>query len=283
MPRFDDLRRAMADVGISAADGLPFQPNGRLRRFRLAGDKPRTQNGFVTVFDNGDGSVGASFGSWRDGTKHTWFSGKPRQELNPAQRREYAQKMAADKAQREAEQQQRHHAAAEKATQLWSRAEPAAANHPYLARKQVQSHGLRQLNGSLLVPVNDSAGQLVGLQFIDADGSKRFLSGTQIKGSFHRIGPAPADVVLLAEGYATAATLHQATGHPCIIAFSAGNLRPVAENIRTKYPQATIVICSDDDPVGRAAAQEAAAAVDGLWIAPQDDDFQKKGDPANGE
>ena len=76
------------------------------------------------------------------------------------------------------------------------------------------------------------------------------------------------DVLLLAEGYATAATLHEATGHPCACAFFAGNLKPVTLALRAKYPKIQIIVCADADPVGRAAAAEAAAAVNGTWIEP---------------
>lgn len=268
---FSGLIDAMRAAGISPADELPLHPDGKIRRFRLGGDRPRTLNGYVTIFDNGDGSYGASFGSWKHGIKETWFSGKPRHELTPAERREYARKMAAAKAEREAEEQRRHQAAAEKARHLWNEAVPASAEHPYLAKKHVKPHRLRQLNRSLVVPVHSIAGELVGLQFIEADGSKRFLSGTRIKASFHLIGERSEDTVLIAEGFATGATLHQATGFPCVCAFSAGNMRPVAEAIRAKHPTISIIICADADPVGQSAAQEAAEAVNGAWITPQHD------------
>ncbi|MDY0185564.1 MAG: toprim domain-containing protein [Desulfuromonadaceae bacterium] len=277
---FEDLVESMQAVGVHPADSLPLHADGKLRRFRLDGDKPQTLNGYVTIFDNSDGSYGACFGSWKHGIKENWFSGKPRRELTLAERREYAQKMAEAREKQDAEQRQKHQAAAAKALQLWEQAAPAAPEHPYLVKKQVKPYHLRQLRESLLVPVCTVGGALIGLQFISADGSKRFLSGTASKANLCQIGTI-TDLVLIAEGYATAASLHAATGYPCAVSFSAGNLRPVAEAIQAQHPQTTIIICADADPVGMAAAQEAAESVNGFWVAP-DDIFTEQEAPKNG-
>ncbi len=246
----------------------PLIADGRLRRFRLPEDRPQSKNGYITLFDNGDGSHGASFGSWKHDIRETWFSGKPHRELSSTERREYVQRMAEQRHKQVEEQHQRHTAAAEKARRLWQGAQPASPDHPYLIKKQVQPHGIKQMNSSLVVPMCSSSGELTGLQFIDKDGGKKFLSGTAVAGAYYAIGPLPSDVLLLAEGFATAATLFEATGHPCAVAFFAGNLKPVALALRGKYPKVHILICADADPVGRAAAIDAATAVDGSWVEP---------------
>ena len=264
------LIAAMNAAGIYPAGSPPLVADGRLRRFAVDGDKPRALNGWITLHDNGDGSHGAAFGNWKTGIKSTWFSGSPRQELTPAQRREYARKMAEARAKQEAEQRQRHEAAAKKAQALRERSTPANPGHPYLVKKQIKPHDLRQLGESLLVPVETITGELVGLQFITGDGEKRFLSGTAISSNFYLIGDSITDVVLIAEGVATGCTLHEATGHTVAVAFSAGNMKPVAEAIRRQHPSTSIVICADNDPVGLAAAQDAADAVNGYFVAPDD-------------
>ncbi|PLY01748.1 MAG: hypothetical protein C0622_06605 [Desulfuromonas sp.] len=275
LPMFEELISAMQAAGIDPAHA-PLIADGKLRRFRLPEDSRQSRNGFITLFDNGDGTHGASFGNWKTGVKESWFSGRPHRELTREERREYARKMAEARAKQEEEQRKHHAAAADKARRLWQRAQPAAPDHPYLTRKQVQVHGVKQLGQSLAVPVRNSAGELTGLQFIEPDGGKRFLSGTAAGGAFHLIGPEPADALLIAEGYATAATLHEATGHPCAVAFFAGNLKPVALALRQQYPKVHILICADADPVGRAAAAEAADAVQGAWIEP---DFSESEQP----
>jgi phage/plasmid primase-like uncharacterized protein len=79
----------------------------------------------------------------------------------------------------------------------------------------VQSHGLRQdRRGRLLVPVRAADGRLWGVQRVDMDGTKLFLKGAGTEGGHALIGgrPKPGASLLVAEGYATGATLHEATG-----------------------------------------------------------------------
>lgn len=264
---FNDLKSTMSAAGVNPANA-PLIADGKLRRFRLPEDRPQSKNGYIILFDNGDGSYGASFGSWKHDIRETWFSGKPHRELTPEERRDYLQRMAEQRRRQAEERQQRHTVAAEKARRLWKKARPALPDHPYLTRKQVQPHNIKHLGDSLVVPVRHASGELTGLQFIDRDGGKKFLSGTAVAGAYHVIGSVPGKVLLLAEGFATASTLFEATGHPCAIAFFAGNLKPVALVLRSKYPKVHIIVCADADPVGRRAAAQAAAAIGGHWIEP---------------
>lgn len=196
--------------------------------------------------------------------------------------------------------QAEHHEAAQRCRKLWdgaSETPPQATGCPYLTRKGVQGHGLRYLrDGTALVPMRDTAGELWSLQrLLPADlvdresgeviGNKLYgpppRKGGKDKvrsrkaGLFHLIGtigePAPgaALVILLAEGYATAATLHEATGHPVAVCFDGGNLRHIAQALRAQHPAALLLICGDDDKPteargkgnpGRKAAAAAARA-----------------------
>jgi putative DNA primase/helicase len=124
---------------------------------------------------------------------------------------------------------------------------PASNAHSYLVRKQVHAYGLRQYQRTLLVPLCDEKGHLWSLQFIHEDGTKRFLKGGRTRGMFHMIGKAFGSVVCIAEGYATAASVHEATGYPVAVAFSAGNLQAVAMSMRRRFGDVALVICADDD------------------------------------
>jgi putative DNA primase/helicase len=86
---------------------------------------------------------------------------------------------------------------------------------------------VRQLNGALVVPARDAAGVLHTLQFIGADGGKRFLSGGRIAGCYYAMGRV-GNEVLVCEGFATAATVFMATGQATAAAFNCGNLQAVA-------------------------------------------------------
>jgi putative DNA primase/helicase len=176
-------------------------------------------------------------------------------------------------------QQAAHDRAAIEAAGLWAQASETGDN-PYLTRKGVQPFGVRfAADGWLLVPVRNGAGELQNVQRIDPFGTKLFLKGGRKSDLWHWCGdPAGAAVLLICEGYATGASIHQATGRPVAVAFDAGNLAHVAKALRSQYPQARILICGDDDKdteaasgrnPGRLAAESAARSVQGLAVFPQ--------------
>jgi putative DNA primase/helicase len=194
----------------------------------------------------------------------------------------------------QAETRQRHEAAASEAARQWASASDAGQS-PYLERKGVKAHGLRFADAVLLVPLHDGTGELWNLQSIHSSGEKRFLPGGRKSGLWHMLGTVvdvdagagdrsadaatDAPVILLSEGYATAATLHEATGWPVAVAFDAGNLGKVAHALRQRYPTALLVLCGDDDQAtqtktgnnpGRGKATAAAGAVQGLAVFPVD-------------
>ncbi len=146
---------------------------------------------------------------------------------------------------------------------------PAQADRP-------ASHGLRvTARGQLVVPLQDTEGVLLSLETIGPDGAKRFLAGGAKRGHFCVIGvdPTPfAEAVgplLICEGWATGASLAMATGHTVIAAMDAGNLLPVAEALRARFPGADLILVADNDAkpdrdtnTGVEAARKAALAVD---------------------
>ena len=182
-----------------------------------------------------------------------------------------------------------HAKAASEAAELWDEASETG-DSAYLTRKGVQAHGVRfAAGGVVLVPVRDAVGKLWNLQLIapipPADGGtdKLFLKGGRKSGLWHMMGALGSDaagpaVLLAAEGYATAASLHEASGYPVAVAFDAGNLGHVAKALRAQYPAALLVLCGDDDletlartgnNPGREKAIVAARAVQGLAVFPE--------------
>jgi putative DNA primase/helicase len=83
--------------------------------------------------------------------------------------------------------------------------------HPYTARKGIQPHGARVQGDRLVIPLRDVDGTIHSLQFIGADGEKRFLTGGRKAGCYFDIGQ-PDGVLCVAEGFATGASIHEATG-----------------------------------------------------------------------
>jgi putative DNA primase/helicase len=189
----------------------------------------------------------------------------------------------------EAEEREAAAHAEARAAELWDKAPPAPASHGYLVRKGIEPHGLRlyrgnleiagmPVNGCLMVPALDLDGAVKSLQFIHPDipgkDGKRNLPKASIKGRFWRLGEfTAAGPVYIAEGPATAASIHEATAGACTLcAFSAGNLEAVAVQVRERYPAAVIVLCPDEDPTGLDHARRAARAVAGLVARPRPTD-----------
>ncbi|WP_394788767.1 DUF927 domain-containing protein [Rhodoferax sp.] len=209
---------------------------------------------------------------------------KPSPDAIVLQKRQQAERQQAEQAQLDAT----HTQAAAEALALWSAASDTGHSE-YLQRKGVQAHGVRfAAAGWLLVPVRDTEGTLWNVQRVaprkPADGGpdKLFQKGGRKSGLWHLLGAADAAsaapaVLLVAEGYATAASLHEATGYPCAVAFDAGNLAAVSKALRHRYPAALLVLCGDDDVQtyalkginpGRDKATAAARAVRGLAVFP---------------
>jgi putative DNA primase/helicase len=262
----DNFKSAMAADGICTDDPIiPDQP--RIGRFQVKGDKPRTRNGWYILHSNG--LPAGAYGSWKLGVQNTWRWQGPRVKPDAA----WKKRVAEAEKQRKEEEAQFHERARLKAQRIWERLKPAPADHPYLAKKQVQPHGIRASCGRLVIPLRDVDGVLRTLQFISWDGEKRFLGGGRKQGCFHLIGN-PDGKLFLAEGYATAATVYQITGQSVAAAIDAGNLLPLANALRKKFTAAEMAIAADDDHAtegnpGLTAAKEAAKAVKATVLIPR--------------
>ena len=267
----DVFRDALASAGLRTDD--QFIDDGKIHRFTVHGDKPRSLNGWYVLHT--DGIAAGAFGSWKHDVNGTWCA-KTDTELTPAERSAHRQRIEAMRQEREAEQQRVRQAARERAAEIWEDLQPANDNHPYLLRKRVKAFGLRESRGSLVLPVRSPDGTLQSLQFIDADGNKLFLKGGMKAGCYFRIGDAPpTDRVIVAEGYATGASLHMAHGCPVAIAFDAGNLKAVSEAIRERLPDTVAIeIWADNDintkgNPGLTKATKAAEAIGAKVVAPE--------------
>ena len=141
------------------------------------------------------------------------------------------------------------------------------ASCPYGARATLSQ-------STLVLPLTDTAGAIHGLQYIAADGTKRFLLGSKVTGNFFLIGDAkPSAPLYIAEGFATAAAIHKAMGVQVAVAFNAGNLKAVTKSLHHQWPEREIVLCADDDAKtsgnpGLTAARAAAQAVGGKVAVP---------------
>ena len=300
----EQFRIAMSEHGIQVADEIIA--DGEFHRVHIEGDRPRSRNGWYILHT--DGKPSGAFGCnkrFGNRTKFTW-SGKT-EPLTPEQRREFARKMAKQKAERLEAEKARKAAAAERANAIWN-ASTDCTEHPYLKRKGVKSHGLRVgtwevinketgelrtiSKQALLIPIRDAGKRIHSLQAIFpgkvmGDRDKDYLKDGAKEGLFYsfgkpltvNVGGEQRMVILIGEGYATMASVHEITGHAAIVAFDAGNLPVVGRILRSRFPDAVLVFVADNDqwtekPVenpGVYHAKAAAKAVNGLVAIPQFD------------
>lgn len=247
-------------------------PDGQLHRFATS-KRSTDKAGWYVFHDDGDHAAGA-FGCWRSGVTHTW-SAKDTAAMTYEERRAHYRRMEAIKSQQAQARAAIHCEAAVKARDYLAAAQPQTQRHAYLVSKGLEAGGLTVLNGALVIPMFAIDGSLQSLQFIAEDGSKRFLKGGKMRGSFHPIGQQDnAGVLVVCEGYATGASIHMATNLPVAVAFNAGNLQPVAEAMRSKYPDAVLLLAADDDAytptgnTGMEAAKQAALMARGIVVKP---------------
>jgi len=288
----EDARTAFAEALRAAGLQVQSAPimDGVLHRVPVDGDRTGERSGAYK--GHLDARPAGFIQNFRTGEKTTW---KASGEVAMA---------AYDRAQMAAETAQRRHDRAHQREQMYERAagladaiwEAAAPveKSAYLESKGAEAKGLREgrygqnitvraedgserkksIAGMLIVPVHGADGKLSSLQLIQPDGGKMFLPNGRMDGGHFALGdvdkPGP---LLIAEGYATAATVHELTGHSVVVAFNAGNLPKVAEIYRARHPERAIYIAGDSDRekvpnVGRIKAEEAAAAIGGKALFP---------------
>lgn len=258
---------------FAKSNGLPIDcdvvADGIVHRFDVEGDRAGRKNGWYVL--HLDGRPAGVVGSHKLGCSFKWIADRTTTG-NPAEIEADRKRQEELRALRDAEVLAVQIATGKRASALWQRARLPDAAHPYLQKKNVRAFGIRQLRNALVIPLRDVAGTLWSLQFIDDEGTKRFLTGGRKKGCYLAIGR-PGDVLCVAEGYATGATIHQATGYAVAVAFDASNLDAVARSLRTKFPRIEMIFAADNDlgtpgNPGLTKALAAANAVGGVVAVP---------------
>lgn len=276
----DQFRRAAEARGLRLPDHI--DADGKLHRCELRdGPKGKKDGAYLLHLD---GVPAGGFENHRDGLAWQPWRADIGRQLTPEEEAANRARMEAQRAEREAEAKAKRDKARRKANAIWSAAKPAPDDHPYLQRKAVPSFGLRvaswpkwqevrpgewreeRIPGALLVPMRSPSGTLHSLQAIYADKvdgrDKDFLPHGEKAGKFHLIGEVVQDLPLcVAEGYATAASIHQASGWPVAVAFDAGSLEPVARALHEAHPGARFIVCADDDAFGECFACKAPVRV----------------------
>ena len=241
-----DFIQAIKEAGLEPPGKIVV--DGRIHRFSSDG-RPREKAGWYVLHDLPDGVIAGAFGCWRSIDKVKWSS-VTEAKLDKQQQRRIKDAIKKSYLLSEQERITLQEKIAKDAESLWEKAKPADPAHLYLVKKNVKAHDLRQNQRDgkdiLLVPLRDLDGKLWSLQRIYPDGNKLFLKDGRSSGMMHTLGePTPTRVI--AEGFSTGASIHEATGHAVHIAFNCHNLKTVAESIRKAHPDTDLVIAADDD------------------------------------
>ncbi|MDZ4214027.1 MAG: toprim domain-containing protein [Rhodocyclaceae bacterium] len=263
------------------AAGLPppdvIEADGKLHRFATNSKRGDDAGWYVLHIDGVSAGI---FGDWRTGISYPWKADIGRA-LNHQEETAHRAKVEAMRLERDADKARGNKSASVQAIAIWDAAIPATENQPYLKSKSVLPHGTKILpDGRLAIPMFDIEGKLWNVERVTPvkaeDGSfdKKGLYRGRRTGCFFPIGTMDGAVVLcIAEGFATGASIHQATGHPVAVAFNANNLKPVSEAIRAKFPDLPLILCADDDHLtegnpGRTNAATAAQSVGATVVVP---------------
>lgn len=243
----------MSELGVSPASYERLEFDGELHRYDIDGDKRGSGNGAYIIHT--DGIPAGFIQDWKRGIKTTWkydVSGLSEEQKKYFNSAEYQEKSEAEKKRREEKRRKKEITASENARVRIDMLPEAPENHPYLKKKQVYPYGVKLDGDNLAIPLRDIDGVVRSLQWIFADGQKRFYPDAPMNGLFWSIGldtvkPDTKGAILIGEGFATMAKIYELTGIPCIAGISCHFIKAVAKEIREHYPQSKIYITADND------------------------------------
>lgn len=273
----EEFAQALKEAGLDLKGELPIM-DGHMYRVPLIDGKLNSKSGAYKGYL--DEHPAGFIQNHKTGLKMNWKASGHR--LTEDQKRQLRAEAEQRKDERNKELLEQRAKASKKAFAMWKNARDWANHkHPYLADKGVKSFGVKvDPNGNLLIPGRDANGFIHTMQTVTPKGEKRFLKGGKKHGTFHTIDPDKRqglDPILVAEGYATGASVHMATGLPVNVAFDASNLEPVVKALHKEHPDQPVLVIGDNDHtlerkgqgnVGVVKAQAAAKAVGGSFVAP---------------
>lgn len=246
--------------------------DGEIHRVAHVSSKKGALDGWYILHTSGKVPVGIA-GCWKEPTFESKWVADIGRTMSFTERFEHDKWVSELKAKKDAERLASQAVAAERAEDEVGTYADASDDHPYLVRKHIQAHGIKiDRAGRLVVPVIDQAGEILSYQTIDSDGNKRFLKGGKIEGGFYELR-GNRKIVFVGEGFATCASIYEATGYTVMVAFDCGNLAKVAKAAKEMFPAAKIVIGADNDQFtegnpGVTKGRAAAALVFGEIVYP---------------
>lgn len=276
----DEFKEALISLGAIVSGEHPMM-DSKPHRILMEGDKNGEKAGFYVA--HLDGVPAGYIKNNRTGIELNWKS--KGYVLTDEQKTTLKAHALENQHNRQLELETKQKSTALKLKQKISMMTEVMEPTPYMQSKGIQIHSGVYTDDEkkiTCIPATDSDGTIWTVQYIAEDGTKRFAKDSRKEGCFHVLGGlerlADSPVIVIAEGYATAATIKEATDLPAVVsAFDAGNLKSVAKAIHEKYPHTPIVLAGDDDRhleqskginPGKEKAGEAADAVNGFIVIP---------------
>ena len=277
----EEFTLALQSLGCIVDGEHPIM-DGQNHRIKVQGDKGGEKAGFYKAFL--DGHPAGYIKNNRTGLDIKWKS--KGYVLTDEEKAKLTAEAALKKEERQKEQAEMHEKVAEEVKTKFNDLTPVTESTitPYIKNKEIDIFpGLAtdKDNKVTYVPAYDSDGKQWSTQYINDDGQKRFEKGSKKTGCFHVVGGIEAlrnaPVIVISEGYATAASITKIVGYSTVAAFDSGNLGSVAKSLHEKYPSKPIIIAGDDDQrleekqginPGKEKAIAAAKSVNGTAIFP---------------
>ncbi|EJD9082981.1 hypothetical protein Q3R78_004463 [Salmonella enterica] len=272
----EEFAQKLEDAGFILPDnGLP-EMDGKRHRVATEGDKPGTKSGIYQGYL--DGRPAGWYQNHRSSEGKVNWTSTGTYQYDPVEAIKQRALTAQKRWNREIKAHDDYARIAKTLSSQWSKMPDAPDTHAYLARKGVTASAGVKLDkyDNLVIPLRNTDSELRSLQYIKPDGTKNLKKGAEKTGNYFVVGGElnPQVPLLYAEGYATAASLHQATGMPVIMTVDAGNMVTVSRKLSELYPDSAHIILGEDDFTkddnkGLNKAREAAEAIGGTYIIPQ--------------
>lgn len=259
-------RTHMAENELACLE--PILPDSKIHRYSADGRRKKSNEWYIAhegIF-NDTHYLTCIYGSWSTGARHVFKSYDKTnisdQERNHLENEYIKRKIAADQTIKELQNN-----AAIIAKKIWDEASEVPLEHHlyYPKSKGIQPIGAKfvSFDNRIILPLKNIYGQIRSIQFIyiseDGKSNKRFLPDGEKKGNFHVLGELKSNLSMyVVEGWATGVSVYMAGLGPVIIAFDSGNIEPVVEKLKEKFPQNEIIIAGDNDEVGKQKANTAA-------------------------
>lgn len=232
----------MSEHGLAPAAQSDIKANNKRINYKLLTATNHKKHGYYKLEILGDFGYGF-VGDYRDDSCFSWHS-KSSKKYSKSEIEEFRKKAQIEREKEEEKRKEVHRQKAIYAQDFTVFLDECPNDHPYLLKKNVKSHGLLISGNDIILPMSDQE-QMWSFQTITPEGDKKYLPKAKKTGTWFEIRG--DETICIVEGYATGASVYEATGHSVIVTFDSGNLKYSAKKIKELNPNSDIIICADND------------------------------------